>query len=471
VNGSDLARDRFVSRVHVNAARRLAACAVTIAVVVGGCASGSVHGRSATDSSGVVALPSSAPISSPPASPPASARPSAIDSPPTPAPFSDVSAGTAAELIGDHWSQLPAAPIAHREAGVIAWTGTLLLVWGGASDGRSDATLYADGASYDPATKQWIKLPAAPISARTQMGWVWTGSSLVVFGGYGSVDSNGTVATLADGAIYTPSTNSWRKLPAAPLTPRFNPELVWTGKEVLVIGGDPADETGDGPGYAAGEAAYDPSSNRWRKLPAMPSTAGHEVRHLRAIVTDRGIYVGQLWQHVTTDGNTTDIGAGVDFVVYDPANNTWTKRETSAATSGDQPPGLDGVTVAGDQLLVLPGQGWHGDDSTWPAMMGGHGYRLNLASGTWTAMPTGPIDSTDPLGVWTGSALLEYTGTIGSSIDGGPTTGAGESAVWGPMTDTWTALPTAPGAAFGDNAVWAGDRLLEWGLSGLQFGP
>ena len=40
-----------------------------------------------------------------------------------------------------------------------------------------------------------------------------------------------------------------------------------------------------------------------------------------------------------------------------------------------------------------------------------------------------------------------------------------------PATNTWTALPTAPGAQFGDTAVWAGDRLLEWGLGGLQFGP
>jgi hypothetical protein len=86
-------------------------------------------------------------------------------------------------------------------------------------------------------------------------------------------------------------------------------------------------------------------------------------------------------------------------------------------------------------------------------------------------MSAGPIDKTEPLGVWTGSALLEYTGTIASSLDGGPTTGPGESAVWDAATDEWTALPTAPGAQFGDLAVWAGDRLLEWGLSGLQFGP
>jgi hypothetical protein len=303
------------------------------------------------------------------------------------------------------------------------------------------------------------------------MGWVWTGTSLVVFGGYGTVDSNGNVTSLADGASYSPSTNSWRKLPAAPLSPRFNPTLVWTGGEVLVIGGDPDNESVDGPGYAMGEAAYDPARNRWTMLPAMPSTPGHDVRHLEAMVTDRGIYVGQLWQHVTTDGDSVELDAGTDFVVYDPGANTWTKRDTSAASLDNQPAGLDGVTVAGDQLLVLPGQGWHGDDSTWPGMFGGHGYRLDLATGAWTAMSAGPIDKTDPIGVWTVSALLEYSGTIASSIDDGPTTGAGESAVWDPETDTWTALPTAPGAQFGDTAVWAGDRLLEWGLSGLSFGP
>ncbi|MDQ1495497.1 MAG: hypothetical protein QOG69_1980, partial [Actinomycetota bacterium] len=54
---------------------------------------------------------------------------------------------------------------------------------------------------------------------------------------------------------------------------------------------------------------------------------------------------------------------------------------------------------------------------------------------------------------------------------GGPTTGPGESAVWDPPSDTWTKLPTAPDIVGADNAVWAGDRLLEWGLHGLSFGP
>ncbi len=113
----------------------------------------------------------------------------------------------------------------------------------------------------------------------------------------------------------------------------------------------PDNESVDGPGYAAGEAAYDPITNRWRRLPTMPSTAGHDVRHLRAMATDRGIYVGQMWQHITTDGDTTTLDAGVDFVVYDAVHNTWTKYATSAHTLDDQAPGLDGVTVAGGRAL------------------------------------------------------------------------------------------------------------------------
>jgi len=97
----------------MSSAQRAASVAVVVGIVVVGCGSGSVHGRSASDSSGVVALSSSAPVLSPPAS----------------ASVVDPSAGTATALAGDHWSQLPAAPIAPRTGGVVAWTGTHLPRW------------------------------------------------------------------------------------------------------------------------------------------------------------------------------------------------------------------------------------------------------------------------------------------------------------------------------------------------------
>ena len=346
-----------------------------------------------------------------------------------------------------------------------------MLVWGGASSDRNDATLYADGASYDPATQKWTTLPAAPLSARSDMGWVWTGTSLVIFGGEGGGANTGSSHALADGAIYSPASNSWRMLPKAPLSARFDPELIWTGREVLVIGGDPDNESIDGPGYVAGEAAYDPVSNRWTTLPPMPMTPGHDVRHLRALMTERGVFVGELWQHVTTTSDGGELDAGTDTVVYDPSGRTWSRLTTVAPTLDDQPAGLDGAMVASDRILVLPGQGWHGDGSLRPASFGEHGYQLDLTTNRWSQMAPGPIDKYDPVGVWTGAALLEYDGTVDMSLDSGPTTGPGESAAFDPSTSTWVSLPTATPSPRGDNAVWAGDRLLEWGLVGLSFGP
>src|SRR5882757_9565773 len=41
-------------------------------------------------------------------------------------------AGAATALIRDHWSRLPDAPISPRMQPAVAWTGSRMLVWGGA---------------------------------------------------------------------------------------------------------------------------------------------------------------------------------------------------------------------------------------------------------------------------------------------------------------------------------------------------
>lgn len=377
---------------------------------------------------------------------------------------------TVAELAHEHWSLLPPAPITPREQAVVAWTGSQLLVWGGmASSPSNDAPVYADGASYDPKTKQWTTLPAAPISAREGMGWVWTGSSLVIFGGEGLLAADGSPTLYNDGAMYTPATNSWRKLAASPLSARSRPQLLWTGRSVLVIGGDPAEVGHDGPGYAVGAAEFLPSSDRWTVLPAMP-TPGHDVRHLVAVMTSRGAYVWQMWQQVVraTDGYPTQIGAGTDLAVLDPDRLVWSRP----VTTGEAPDSPEGATVVGDQVSVPPSFGWWGDESTRPpATSDGPGHVLNVATNTWSPMLPGPIDEFDPLGVSTGTGLFEYTATKSESTEGSPTLGPGASALWDAATNTWTALPTAPPDGSGDNTVWAGDQLIEWGLVGIDFGP
>src|SRR5450631_159812 len=193
------------------AVARVAAIFAVVCIVAVGCGSGR-QPRDAASASSVVSSASSVVSSPPPTSTESSLPPTA----------------TAADLANDHWSVLPPAPITPREQPVLAWTGSQLLVWGGTSEARNGSD-YADGASFDPKSRQWTTLPAAPISAREGMGWVWTGTSLVMFGGKGLLAPDGSPTLYHYGAMFTPSTNSWRKLAASPLSARTRPQLLWTG--------------------------------------------------------------------------------------------------------------------------------------------------------------------------------------------------------------------------------------------------
>ncbi len=55
-----------------------------------------------------------------------------------------------------------------------------MIVWGGSSYSRSRA----DGAAYNPATDSWRKLLPAPLRPRHYRSATWTGSEVIVFGGY-----------------------------------------------------------------------------------------------------------------------------------------------------------------------------------------------------------------------------------------------------------------------------------------------
>jgi hypothetical protein len=77
-----------------------------------------------------------------------------------------------------------------------------------------------------------------------------------VFGGYNYHRS------FSDGAAYDPARNRWRKLPRAPIKPRFEHSAIWTGTEVIVFGG-----TWDFGHIALGDGAiYDPQRNHWTRL-------------------------------------------------------------------------------------------------------------------------------------------------------------------------------------------------------------
>src|SRR5688572_29049587 len=62
------------------------------------------------------------------------------------------------------WRRIAAAPVQPTGGMAAAWTGRLLVAWGGqASDGHEAA---ANGAAYDPTADRWDVLPPAPIAGR-----------------------------------------------------------------------------------------------------------------------------------------------------------------------------------------------------------------------------------------------------------------------------------------------------------------
>jgi hypothetical protein len=120
-----------------------------------------------------------------------------------------------------------------RAAHTAVWTGQRMIIWGG---GNATAQL-SSGKLYDPAGDTWVSTAtsAAP-TARKDQAAVWTGSAMIIWGGAGAPSGTGVVDT---GGLYNPVANTWSVTStiAAP-SPRSAPRAVWTGNSLLVWGGN-----------------------------------------------------------------------------------------------------------------------------------------------------------------------------------------------------------------------------------------
>ena len=127
------------------------------------------------------------------------------------------------------------APTA-RDAHTAAWTGSEMLVWGGYFNDGTEQWLDTGG-RYSPSSNTWVatNVVNAP-TARSIHSAVWTGSEMIVWGG-----NNGDIGfpyDLNSGGRYNPSTNDWTptSILNAPCIRRL-PTSVWTGSEMIVWGG------------------------------------------------------------------------------------------------------------------------------------------------------------------------------------------------------------------------------------------
>ena len=170
------------------------------------------------------------------------------------------------------------------------------------------------------------------------MASVWTGSELFIWGG----DAADGIS--ANGAIYNPTTMKWRKLPAGPFTGRTGAQAVWVDNEVIVIGGDPPASSTTQQVHTD-LAAFSPTTNHGPPLAPMPLTANQEVLAVVAVATNDRLYAWELWQHgVNNADGSGAIYSGIDLYIFDPTRNTWTpdvaaSRPTDGMADNNSPAG------------------------------------------------------------------------------------------------------------------------------------
>ena len=306
-----------------------------------------------------------------------------------------------------------------------------LLAAGCGSDSRSAG---GEGES------RWRPMAVAPLSGRFLPAAVWTGRQMLVWGGagcQGACDGQ-AIRPHADGAAYDPSADSWRSLPPSPLSARSGALAVWSGRELIVWGGMVGDR------FLSDGAAFDPDGNRWRSLAPSP-LAGRFAAPPGTVFQVPGVWTGTemlVWgQGAGVEAAEVDEPAGA---AYDPAADRW--RVLAPAPV----PARIAVPVwTGREMLVWAGQSGrrYFDD----------GAAYDPTADRWRTLPPSPVAARFTFAVWSGTQMLVWGGESSEqAFDDG--------AAYDPVRDTWRALPPSPmNERRGFAQVWTGEEMIVWG--------
>jgi N-acetylneuraminic acid mutarotase len=191
------------------------------------------------------------------------------------------------------------------------WTGTVMVIWGGRAGIGIPGFLdyFRTGGRYDPLSDTWA--PTATMGAakrRCCHTAVWTGSVMVVWGGFRSAAD--FTQYLNTGARYDPVADAW-----SPTTTANAPEArnyhtaVWTGSRVIVWGGGAPD-----PDFNTG-GRYDPVADAW--APTTTANAPEARRYHTAVWTGSAMLV---WGG-SGDGPVLDTGG--QYGLFETCASWW----------------------------------------------------------------------------------------------------------------------------------------------------
>ncbi|WP_328472748.1 hypothetical protein OHA21_10725 [Actinoplanes sp. NBC_00393] len=291
-------------------------------------------------------------------------------------------------------------------------------------------------------------------------------------------------------AATTPS--GWLALPDSPLGPRDAALGLWTGSEVLLIGGSngrpcpPAASCVKGPPPLTDGAAFDPATNRWRKIADSPVPLafgqGVVIGSAAYILPDAGaeqLLVYQVdhdeWTRVPlpSSGGYQLLAAGDRLVAYQNSDETRRGKDylfdPRTATWSELPPDplsaayLRTMAWTGSELVLFDHETVPNPGSEKPSLT--RAAALNLTTGSWRRLPDSTILGTGP---WLTAGDQLINPTLGGE-DGGKVNNWGRIYPYGgsvaPSTGVWSPLPnppagtsTAAGARTGTTAVYLGNH-------------
>ena len=198
--------------------------------------------------------------------------------------------------VSDSWqpTSLANAPLG-RVGHTAVWTGTEMIIWGGMAQTGTTVGRTNTGGRYNPVTDTWIAMSTldAP-EPREFHTAVWTGSKMIVWGGWGNTYLN-------SGGVYDPATDTWQTVSITDAPPaRAGHTAVWSGNEMIVWGG-----SGSGAANLNNGARYNPIASTW--------TATSNTNSPSSVDSHSAVWTGTqmiVWGgHVQTGINTgTDTG-------------------------------------------------------------------------------------------------------------------------------------------------------------------
>jgi hypothetical protein len=255
---------------------------------------------------------------------------------------------------------------------------------------------------------------------------VWTGKEMIVWGGDSDVNYSNT------GGRYNPVTDNWAATSTtnAPAG-RENPTAVWTGSEMIVWGGfSPG-------GFLNSGGRYNPVTDTWTAISTLNAPAGRYFH--------TAVWTGS--EMIVWGGYNSNVGGFLNSGGrYNPSTDTWTAITIVTAPGARM---YHTAVWTGSEMIV-----WGGYDGSSLSS----GGRYDPVADAWTPVSTANASARYVhTAVWTGSEMIVWGGTASGDLNSGGR--------YNPVTDTWTAtsMTNAPGARHYHTAIWTGSEMIVWG--------